>query len=330
MNEELELVTTEEIENLIYTIRGKQVMIDSDVANLYHYETKRINEVVNRNKQRFPERFCFQLTENEIKSLRSQFATLNKNGRGQHRKYLPYVFTEQGISMLAPLLKNEIAVQVSINIMDAFVRMRHFLCENGQVFERLTTLEFQQIENNKKFNLVFDKLQEKQIENQRIFFDGQIFDAYSLIIEIIKKAKHKITIIDNYVDDSILEMLSKKKNNVEVVILTSNKSNIKNIDIQKFNKQYPTLKVAKTDKFHDRFIVLDEKDHTTLVATSTENKADSGFLGNTEIPRNKIRSVTIKNSFGTHGADEKSWNVSASQNRTYLAWSKASIRRKYI
>ena len=219
MNEYLELVKTEEIENLIYTIRGKQVMIDSDVANLYHYETKRINEVVNRNKQRFPERFCFQLTENEIKSLRSQFATLNKNGRGQHRKYLPYVFTEQGISMLAPLLKNEIAVQVSINIMDAFVKMRYFLKDNGQ-----------------------------------------IFDAYSLIIEIIKKAEYKITIIDNYVDDSILEMFSKKKNNVEVVILTSNKSNIKNIDIQKFNKQYPMLKVAKTDKFHDRFIILDEKE----------------------------------------------------------------------
>ena len=194
-------------------------MLDSDVANLYHYETKRINEVVNRNKQRFPERFCFQLTENEIKSLRSQFATLNKNGRGQHRKYLPYVFTEQGISMLAPLLKNEIAVQVSINIMDAFVKMRYFLKDNGQ-----------------------------------------IFDAYSLIIEIIKKAEYKITIIDNYVDDSILEMFSKKKNNVEVVILTSNKSNIKNIDIQKFNKQYPMLKVAKTDKFHDRFIILDEKE----------------------------------------------------------------------
>ena len=219
MNEYLELVKTEEIENLIYTIRGKQVMLDSDVANLYNYETKRINEVVNRNKQRFPERFCFQLTENEIKSLRSQFATLNKNGRGQHRKYLPYVFTEQGISMLAPLLKNEIAVQVSINIMDAFVKMRYFLKDNGQ-----------------------------------------IFDAYSLIIEIIKKAEYKITIIDNYVDDSILEMFSKKKNNVEVVILTSNKSNIKNIDIQKFNKQYPMLKVAKTDKFHDRFIILDEKE----------------------------------------------------------------------
>ena len=138
--------------------------------------------------------------------------------------------------------------------------MRHYLRGNGQLFERVTTLEYQQIENNKKFDLVFDKLQEKQIENQRIFYDGQIYDAYSLIIDIIKRAESKITIIDNYIDDSVLKMLSKKKENVEVVILTSNKCNIQNIDIQKFNKQYPTLKVAKIDKFHDRFIILDEKE----------------------------------------------------------------------
>ena len=268
MEEELELTTAEDIQNLIYTVRGKQVMLDSDVANLYHYETKKINQAVKRNIERFPEGFCFQLTESELESLRSQFVT-SSLGTGNYggRRYLPYVFTEQGIAMLAPLLKNKIAVQVSINIMNAFVIMRHFLKENGQVFERLTSVEYRLIEHDKKFDIVFDKLQEKQIENQRIFFNGQIYDAYSLIIDIIKKANNKITIIDNYVDDSILEMLSKKKDNVEVVILTSNKSNIKNIDIQKFNKQYPTLKVAKTDKFHDRFIILDEKEMYHLGAS---------------------------------------------------------------
>ena len=268
MEEELELTTAEDIQNLIYTVRGKQVMLDSDVANLYHYETKKINQAVKRNIERFPEGFCFQLTESELENLRSQFVT-SSLGTGNYggRRYLPYVFTEQGIAMLAPLLKNKIAVQVSINIMNAFVIMRHFLKENGQVFERLTSVEYRLIEHDKKFDIVFDKLQEKQIENQRIFFDGQIYDAYSLIIDIIKKANNKITIIDNYVDDSILEMLSKKKDNVEVVILTSNKSNIKNIDIQKFNKQYPTLKVAKTDKFHDRFIILDEKEMYHLGAS---------------------------------------------------------------
>ena len=261
MEEELELTTIEEIQGMIYTIKGKQVMIDSDVANLYHYETKKINQAVKRNIERFPEGFCFQLTESELENLRSQFVT-SSLGTGNYggRRYLPYVFTEQGIAMLATLLKNKIAVQVSINIMNAFVIMRHFLKENGQVFERLTSVEYRLIEHDKKFDIVFDKLQEKQIENQRIFFNGQIYDAYSLIIDIIKKANNKITIIDNYVDDSILEMLSKNKDNVEVVILTSNKSNIKNIDIQKFNKQYPTLKVAKTDKFHDRFIIIDEKE----------------------------------------------------------------------
>ena len=268
MEEELELATIEEIQGMIYTIRGKQVMLDSDVANLYHYETKKINQAVKRNIERFPEGFCFQLTESELENLRSQFVT-SSLGTGNYggRRYLPYVFTEQGIAMLAPLLKNKIAVQVSINIMNAFVIMRHFLKENGQVFERLTSVEYRLIEHDKKFDIVFDKLQEKQIENQRIFFDGQIYDAYSLIIDIIKKANNKITIIDNYVDDSILEILSKKKDNVEVVILTSNKSNIKNIDIQKFNKQYPTLKVAKTDKFHDRFIILDEKETYHLGAS---------------------------------------------------------------
>ena len=268
MEEELELTTIEEIQGMIYTIRGKQVMLDSDVANLYHYETKKINQAVKRNIERFPEGFCFQLTESELENLRSQFVTSSLvTGNYGGRRYLPYVFTEQGIAMLAPLLKNKIAVQVSINIMNAFVIMRHFLKENGQVFERLTSVEYRLIEHDKKFDIVFDKLQEKQIENQRIFFNGQIYDAYSLIIDIIKKANNKITIIDNYVDDSILEMLSKKKDNVEVVILTSNKSNIKNIDIQKFNKQYPTLKVAKTDKFHDRFIILDEKEMYHLGAS---------------------------------------------------------------
>ena len=268
MEEELELTTAEDIQNLIYTVRGKQVMLDSDVANLYHYETKKINQAVKRNIERFPEGFCFQLTESELENLRSQFVT-SSLGTGNYggRRYLPYVFTEQGIAMLAPLLKNKIAVQVSINIMNAFVIMRHFLKENGQIFERLTSVEYKLIEHDKKFDIVFDKLQEKQIENQRIFFNGQIYDAYSLIIDIIKNANNKITIIDNYLDDSILEMLSKKKDNVEVVILTSNRSNIKNIDIQKFNKQYPTLKVAKTDKFHDRFIILDEKEMYHLGAS---------------------------------------------------------------
>lgn len=265
INKELDLATyeSENIKNLIYTIRGKQVMLDSDVAMLYHYETKKINQTVKRNIQRFPEKFCFQLNEAEIENLRSQFVTssLEKERYGG-RRYLPFVFTEQGIAMLSGLLRNEIAVKVSINIMDAFVEMRKIIANNFNINNRISTLEYQMIECNKKFEEVFNELQKNQEDTfkQRIFFNGQIYDAYSLIIDIIKRAENKILIIDNYIDDSVLKMLSKKDNNVEVVILTSQNSNLRKLDIQKFNKQYPTLKIAYSNKFHDRFIVIDNKE----------------------------------------------------------------------
>lgn len=234
--------SSENIKNLIYTIRGKQVMLDSDVAILYHYETKKINQTVKRNINRFPEKFCFRLTKDEFEFMWSQIVTTSKLKDNKYRsaKYLPYVFTEQGIAMLSGLLKNEIAVQISINIMDAFIEMRKFLLSNGQVFDRLSNVEYKLLEQNKvlteheeKFEKVFDELQknEKEEFKQKIFFDGQIYDAYSLIIDIIKRAKNKILIIDNYI-----------------------------LDIQKFNKQYPTLKIAYTNKFHDRFIVIDNKE----------------------------------------------------------------------
>ena len=256
-----------DIKKLIYTIRGKQVMMDSDVANIYHCETKYVNRVVKRNLERFPEEFCFQLNENEFEVLRCQFVTLNKNGRGQHRKYLPYVFTEQGIAMLSALLKSDVAVSVSVNIMKAFIEMRKFLMLNGQVFERLTSVEHKLLEHDKKFDEVFNQFQLEENIKQRIFFDGQIYDAYRLIVDIIKKSNKKILIIDNYIDDTVLKMLAKKKKNVEVVILTSDKSNIETLDIKKFNKEYPTLKVAKTNKFHDRFIVIDNKEMYHLGAS---------------------------------------------------------------
>ena len=295
-------ISNEEIKNLIYTIRGKQVMLDSDVAMLYHYQTKRINEAVKRNKERFPENLCFQLTTEEIKNIKmpnvvlnlknennwSQFATSSKSENIKHRgkKYLPYVFTEQGIAMLSVLLKNDIAVQVSINIMNAFVEMRKFLIQNGQIFERLTNIEYKLLEHDKKFNEVFNQLQVEENIKQKIFFEGQIYDAYSLISDIIKKANKKILIIDNYIDDSVLKMLTKKNNNVEVVILTSDKSNIQQIDIQKFNKEYPILKVAKTNKFHDRFIIIDNEEMYHLGASIKD-------LGKKCFGINKIEDVEI-------------------------------------
>jgi len=259
-------ISNEEIKNLIYTIRGKQVMLDSDVAMLYNYETKKVNQAVKRNIDRFPERFCFQLTEKELEVMWSQIVTTSKleDNKYRSKKYLPYVFTEQGIAMLSGILKSEVAIQVSIKIMDAFVEMRKIININRNLYEKVINIENKMdkkfIEQDNKFDLIFDQLQLEENIKQRIFFEGQIYDAYSIIIDIIKRAKQKILIIDNYIDDSIFKMLTKKKNNVEVIILTSNKSNIQNIDIQKFNKEYPILKVAKTNKFHDRFIVIDNKE----------------------------------------------------------------------
>lgn len=261
--------TIEEIKNLIFTIRGKQVMLDSDVANMYQCETKYVNRVVKRNIERFPEEFCFQLDENEFNSLRCQFVTASKSidSKFRNKKYLPYAFTEQGIAMLSVLLKSDVAVKVSVNIMKAFVEMRKFLMINGQVFDRLTNIEYKLLEQDKKINEVFNQLQNEENVKQRIFFQGQIYDAYSLMIDIIRKANTKLTIIDNYIDDSILKMLTKKKNNVIVTILTSNKSNIQNIDIEKFNKEYPTLKVLRTNKFHDRFMIIDDTEMYHLGAS---------------------------------------------------------------
>ena len=266
-------ISNEEIKNLIYTIRGKQVMLDSDVAMLYHYETKNVNKAVKRNIDRFPEDFCFQLTKDEMDKMWFQNVTTSKGENNKYRseKYLPYAFTEQGIAMLSGVLKNDIAIEVSINIMRAFIEMRKFINTNKNLFEKVINIENKMdkkfIEQDKKFDIIFDQLQLEENIKQRIFFDGQIYDAYSLIIDIIKKANNKILIIDNYIDDSVLKMLTKKKTNVEVAILTSNKSNIQNIDIQKFNKEYPILKVAKTNKYHDRFIIIDNKEMYHLGAS---------------------------------------------------------------
>ena len=246
------------IENLIYEVRGKQVMLDSDVAKLYGYETKRINEIVKRNIDRFPEEFCFQLTEKEMTNLfclRSQFATL-KRGRGEHKKYISYVFTEHGIMMLAGMLKSDIAVEISKRIINAFVTMRKFINDNKDIFKRLTTVEYEMIECKDKIDELFDKLESKKLENQKIFFNGEIYDAHSLIIELIRKSNVRIIIIDNYIDKSILDMLIYKKENVKVELVTSSHYLTKT-DIIKFNQQYPNLNIKYSNIFHDRFIIID-------------------------------------------------------------------------
>ena len=260
-NSDIEQYEIEDIKQKIYTIRGKQVMLDSDVAILYHYETKKINQAVKRNIDRFPEKFCFRLTENELDDNWSQFVTSSSKEDIKHRgkKYLPLAFTEQGIAMLSGILKNQIAVQVSINIMDAFVEMRKFMVNNGQIFSRLTNIEYKLLDYDKKFDKVFNELQYEENIKQKIFFDGQVYDAFSMMIDLIQKAEKEIILIDNYVDINTLNILNKKNNGVNVELYTKKDTKLTVKDVNKFNMQYPSLEVKYTDKFHDRFLILDGK-----------------------------------------------------------------------
>ena len=251
-----------DIKSMIYVVRNQQVMIDSDLAMLYQVETKRLNEAVKRNIARFPEEFRFQLTAEETESLRSQFATLNENdGRGKHRKYLPYVFTEQGIAMLSAVLRSDVAIQVSISIMKSFVEMRRFIANNALIFERISTVELRQLEYQKqtdeKLEQIFEYISEHEESSQKVFFDGQIYDAFSLIVNLIQKAEIEITLIDGYVDVGTLNLLSKKKSDVAVTIYTQKQTKLTKADVKNFNAQYPTLKIKYTKVFHDRFLILD-------------------------------------------------------------------------
>lgn len=256
----LEIKDDKEIQNIIYTIRGQQVMIDSDLAELYQVETKVFNQAVKRNMERFPEHFRFQLTKEEYENLRSQIVTSSKINKHGGRRYMPYVFTEQGIAMLSAVLKSDIAIKVSIRIMDNFVRIRKFLVSNKELFSRLDRVELKQLETDKKLEKVFNYITSRAEVKQHIFFNGQIYDAFSFIVDLIKKAKNKIILIDNYVDTNTLNMLCKKNKGVLVNIETSGKGNLTNKDISKFNAQYQGLTVKVRTDFHDRFLIIDDRE----------------------------------------------------------------------
>ena len=255
----LVIVDNIEIQNMIYSVRGKQVMLDSDLAQLYHVETKVFNQAVKRNINRFPEHFRFQLTESEFKNLRSQIVTSRENDSTHGgRRYMPYVFTEQGIAMLSAVLKSDVAVEVSIKIMNSFVEMRNFLLSNREMFARLDRVELKQLETDKKLEEVFNYIATNTEVKQNIFFDGQIYDAFSFIIGLIKKAKKEIILIDNYVDINTLNILCKENKGVDIIIATAGKGNLSTKDINKFNAQYPKLSVKTTTDFHDRFLIIDK------------------------------------------------------------------------
>ena len=261
------IIQTKDIGCLIYTIRGNQVMLDHDLAVLYGYEVRALNQQVKRNIGRFPDDFMFQLTKEEVEIVKSQIVTSPDykfySGQEGGRRKPPYAFTEQGIYMLATVLKGEVANQQSIFIMRAFREMRHFIANNALLFEKVSHIELKQLEYQKntdeKFDKVFQYIEDHAESEQKIFFDGQIYDAFSLITSIIQKAQKEIILIDGYVGVDTLNILAKKNAGVDVKIYTYSSASLTNRDEANFNAQYPTLTVKKTQVFHDRFIILDGK-----------------------------------------------------------------------
>ena len=244
-------------------ICDKQVMVDSDLAMLYQVETGALNRAVKRNIKRFPEDFRFQITAEEYENLKCQsgISSLNENGYGG-RRTLPYVFTEQGISMLASVLHSDVAVNVSIGIMRAFVEMRRFIANNALLFERISNVELKQLEYQKqtdeKLEQIFEYISEHEEVSQKVFFDGQIYDAFSLIVSLIQKAEKAITLIDGYVDLGTFNLLAKKNDGVSATVYTHQRTRLSNMDVENFNAQYPTLKIKYTKVFHDRFLIFDQ------------------------------------------------------------------------
>ena len=267
-----------QITSKIVVLRDVQVLLDRDIADLYGVEIKALNQAVKRNAERFPEQFMFQLSSDEHqhvkKSLWSQFVTIENTEdlRGRHTKYLPYAFTEQGVAMLSAVLRSKRAIKVSIEIMNAFVQMRHYFHRNMAIENRLDVVEnrinlkliehdskFKKIDDN--FSKIFNNLDSAPRKaKEGIFFKGQIFDAYAFFQDIIKSAKREIILIDGYVDLSVLERFSVKQKNVSVKIYTHPKAELQQLDVEQFNKQYPTATMDYTTKMHDRFLIIDNKE----------------------------------------------------------------------
>ncbi|PKP23299.1 MAG: DNA-binding protein [Bacteroidetes bacterium HGW-Bacteroidetes-21] len=258
MSEDHQITKIDKIKNHIITVRNVQVILDSDLAEMYGVSTSRLNEQVKRNIERFPEDFMFQLSKKEWGLLISQFATSKWGGR----RKLPYVFTEQGIASLSGVLNSKTAIKVNIGIMRAFVEMRKFLTQNAAIFQKLEKIEQSYLifknETNSKFEIVFNELDKQKLTpEQGIFFDGQIFDAYTFVSDLIKSAKNNIVLIDNYIDESVLLLLTKRKNKVKATIYTAKLSKQNLLDIEKHNQQYPSIEINVFTKSHDRFLIID-------------------------------------------------------------------------
>ncbi len=271
-----------DIRDLIYTVRGVQVMLDSDLAKLYGVETKRLNEAVTRNIERFPERFCFRLSSGEVDDLRSQIATLHPELGKQDSwwRYMPRVFTEQGVSMLSAVLRSKTAIDVSIRVMDAFVEMRHFIASNAAMFEQIRAVELRQLEyqrtTDERFERVFDYMEAHEAPRQKVFFDGQVYDAFELLVGLVRRARESIVLVDGYADAGTLNILAKKADGVAATIWTHPRARLTKRDVEAFNAQYPRLEVRRTSAFHDRFLILDDAEGY-LVGASLKDAGKKAF-----------------------------------------------------
>ena len=287
-----QLQPLENIENLIHVIRGKQVMLDRDLARLYGVEARALNQAVQRNIERFPEDFMFQLSKEEFENLRSQIVTSSEeeilksqnviSSWGGIRKW-PYVFTENGVAMLSSVLRSQQAININIQIMRAFNAMRHFIASNAQVFQRVENIEknilalnASKVDTDKKLEEVFRRLDDgNATPKQAVFYDGQIFDAYKFVNERIREAKKRIVLIDNYVDETVLAMLDKRGKNVTAKVYTRNISRQLSLDFEKHNAQYTPIEVEQFDRAHDRFLCID--DTVYLIGASIKDLGKKWF-----------------------------------------------------
>ncbi|MFA6137352.1 MAG: ORF6N domain-containing protein [Sulfurimonas sp.] len=255
-----EIITTDEenIKNKIFTIRGLQVMLDRDLAELYQVQTRALKQAVKRNIERFPDDFMFELRENEIDFMVSQSVIPSKQHLGGAK---PFAFTEQGVSVLSSVLTSKVAIEIHINIIRAFVNMRKLISNNALIFQRVETLEQKQFTNDEKFNKLFEAIEAKSLKpTQGIFYDGEIYDAYLFVSNLIKSAKESIVLVDNYLDESVLTMLCKREQNVSATLYTKNITAQLELDIKKHNAQYPKITLKKFDASHDRFLIIDSKE----------------------------------------------------------------------
>ena len=290
------VVSQTQIENRIFTIRGVQIMLDRDLAEMYQVETKVLNQSVKRNIERFPDEYRFQLTQKETDEFfvasasRSQIVTLN-NKRGQNIKYLPYAFTEQGVAMLSAVLHSEIAIKMSIKIINTFVVLRKIIQNNLLVYSRLDKIEQKQLETDQKFDRVFKALESKDtIPTQGVFFENQVFDAYEFASKIIHSAEKSIVLIDNYIDETTLTHLSKKKKSVKVLLLTPKIDEKLKLDIQKANTQYGGFEAKIFNKSHDRFLIIDDTKEVYHLGASLKDLGRKWFAFS-KMDKNSVESI---------------------------------------